>query len=83
MCWLNRPGISVTLGCGRIGRVVGVGRLLDHHRLTTASSDIETYDAAGRLVAMTLRAGWTYALAYGADGKLATVTDTFGGKLTF
>ena len=52
-------------------------------RLTTASSDIETYDAAGRLQAVTLRAGWTYALAYGSDGKLATVTDTFGGKLTF
>ena len=52
-------------------------------RLTTASSDIETYDAAGRLLAITLRAGWTYALAYGSDGKLATVTDTFGGKLTF
>ena len=31
----------------------------------------------------TLRAGWTYALAYGANGRLATVTDTFGGKLTF
>ena len=52
-------------------------------RLTTASSDIETYDAAGRLQAVTLRAGWTYALAYGTDGKLVTVTDTFGGKLTF
>ena len=52
-------------------------------RLTTAGSDVETYDASGRLLTVTLRAGWTYTLAYGTNEKLSTVTDTFGNKLTF
>ena len=38
-------------------------------RLTTAGSDVETYDASGRLLAVTLRAGWTYTLAYGGERK--------------
>ena len=46
-------------------------------------SDVETYDASGRLQTVTLRAGWTYTLAYGANEKLSTVTDTFGNKITF
>ena len=33
-------------------------------RLTTANSDVETYDAAGRLLSIALRIGRTYTLAY-------------------
>ena len=52
-------------------------------RLTTSGSDVETYDANGRLRAITLRAGWTYTLVYGADDTLSSVTDVFGNTLTF
>ena len=52
-------------------------------RLTTAASDTEIYDASGRLQTVILRAGWTYALAYDSNGKLSTVTDTLGARLTF
>ncbi len=52
-------------------------------RLTTANSDVETYDAAGRLLSIALRTGWTYTLAYAVNGRLAAVTDTHGGTLTF
>jgi YD repeat-containing protein len=51
-------------------------------RLTTAEMDVETYDASGRLAAVALRSGKSYALSY-ADGRLANVTDTFGGTVTF
>jgi len=52
-------------------------------RLTTANKDVELYDAAGRLLSVALRAGWTYALAYATNGQLSTVTDAHGGVLTF
>ena len=52
-------------------------------RLTTANSDVETYDASGRLLSIALRIGWTYALAYNVSGQLAAVTDAFGGTVTF
>ena len=52
-------------------------------RLTTANTDVETYDAAGRLLSMALRTGQTYTLAYTTSGRLDAVTDVFGGSLTF
>ena len=52
-------------------------------RLTTANNDVETYDAAGRLLSVALRAGLAHTLAYAANGQLATVTDSFGNALTF
>ena len=51
-------------------------------RLTTAEMDVETYDSQGRLTAVTLRNGTGYGLSY-VGGRLATVTDTFGGAVTF
>ncbi len=51
-------------------------------RLTTADMDVETYDAAGRLLGIALRNGRSYTLTY-ANGRLATVADTFGGLVTF
>ena len=52
-------------------------------RLTTADRDVELYDPAGRMQAIALRTGWTYALAYDANGRLATVTDASGNVVTF
>ena len=52
-------------------------------RLTTANNDVETYDAAGRLLSVALRTGLAHTLAYAANGRLATVTDSFGNTLTF
>jgi RHS repeat-associated protein len=51
-------------------------------RLATAEVDVETYDAAGRLAGVALRNGKSYALTY-AEGRLATVSDIFGGTITF
>ncbi len=51
-------------------------------RLTTADMDVETYDAAGRLLGVALHNGRSYALTY-ANGRLATVADTFGGLVAF
>jgi len=51
-------------------------------RLTTAEMDVETYDASGRLTAVALRSGKSYALNY-PNGRLATVTDAFGAVVTF
>ncbi len=52
-------------------------------RLTTANSDVESYDAAGRLLSIALRTGQAYTLAYAADGRLAAVSDVFGVSVTF
>ena len=52
-------------------------------RLTTADRDVELYDAAGRVQSIVLRTSQTYALAYDSGGRLRTVTDAYGGVLTF
>jgi YD repeat-containing protein len=51
-------------------------------RYTTGFDDVEIYDAAGRLLSMTTRAGLTQDLHY-AQGRLESVTDPFGRTLTF
>jgi len=70
-------------GSALIERLTDTAGALAGWRLTTADSDVELYDAAGRLQSATLRAGWAYTLAYGADGRLATVTDARGAVVTF
>ena len=35
------------------------------------------------MLSIALRTGWTYTLAYAADGRLAAVTDAFGASVTF
>ncbi len=52
-------------------------------QLITADRDVETYDAAGRLLAIALRNGRTFALTYSTAGRLASVADAFGGRVTF
>jgi YD repeat-containing protein len=51
---------------------------------TSGSDDIvETYDVAGRLIALTNRQGLTQTLTYNALNRVSAVTDSFGRSLTF
>ena len=52
-------------------------------RYTTGSDLVETYDATGKLLTITTRAGLTQILRYNAQGQLTSVTDPFGRTLTF
>lgn len=51
--------------------------------LRNNDDEVEVYDAGGRLVSITNRAGLVQTLAYDANGRLQTVTDPFGNTLTF
>lgn len=51
--------------------------------LTNSNDEAERYDASGRLVSVTNRAGLYQTLAYDAAGRLLTVTDRFGRVLSF
>ncbi len=74
----NQGGASA-----RLQRMADAAGAVTGWQLTTADLDVEAYDATGRLLSLALRSGRSYALAYGANGQLATVTDAFGGALTF
>lgn len=52
-------------------------------RYTHSQDEIETYDAAGKLVALANRNGTELTLAYDVDDRLATVTDPVGRSLSF
>jgi RHS repeat-associated protein len=52
-------------------------------RYLTGSDDAELYDANGRLLSITSRAGVTQTLTYGANSRVASVEDEFGHELTF
>ena len=52
-------------------------------RYMTGSDLVETYDATGKLLTITTRAGLTQRLRYNAQGRLTSVTDPFGRTLTF
>jgi RHS repeat-associated protein len=52
-------------------------------RYLSAEDDTETYSAAGKLTAITNRAGLTQTLSYDINGRLSQVTDSFGRTLTF
>lgn len=47
------------------------------------SGYVETYDALGRLISISNRAGLTHTLTYGANGRVSSVSDDFGRNLTF
>lgn len=51
-------------------------------KLTNAEDEIESYDAQGKLVSITNRAGLSQTLSY-ANGQLQSVTDPFGRVLVF
>ncbi|MCK6407541.1 MAG: DUF6531 domain-containing protein, partial [Rhodocyclaceae bacterium] len=52
-------------------------------RLVTAQDETETYDTAGRLVAIANRAGLAQTLTYDGSNRLSQVSDPFGRSLTF
>jgi RHS repeat-associated protein len=52
-------------------------------RYTDADHTVETYDASGRLQAITNRAGLAQTLSYDAAGRLVTVADPAGRALGF
>lgn len=52
-------------------------------RYVTGQDAVETYDAQGRLLRLTNRAGLSQTLAYDAQGNLLSVTDPVGRTLRF
>jgi YD repeat-containing protein len=52
-------------------------------RYTTAENQVELYDASGKLLSITNRAGFTQTLTYNPNGRLMSVTDSFGRQLAF
>ncbi|MDD4463256.1 MAG: DUF6531 domain-containing protein, partial [Desulfobacterales bacterium] len=52
-------------------------------RYTTSEDFVEIYDANGRLVSISNRAGLLQTLSYDDSGKLVSVTDPFGRSLVF
>jgi RHS repeat-associated protein len=70
-----------------LGGVHGSGARLDAFgsgwKVSLPNGDVEQYDSAGRLTAITTVAGRATTLSYGGNGKLATVAGPFGHTLTF
>ncbi|MBI3344899.1 MAG: RHS repeat protein, partial [Gammaproteobacteria bacterium] len=52
-------------------------------KYTNSDDETELYDASGKLLSITNRAGLTQTLSYDASGRLASVADPFGRTLTF
>lgn len=48
-----------------------------------ATEETESYDSAGRLIAMANRAGLSITFAYDANGALTLATDAFGRQMVF
>jgi len=53
------------------------------YHLTTAAGDLEDYNATGKLLSITDRAGRTQTLHYDTAGRLSSVSDANGRSLTF
>jgi RHS repeat-associated protein len=62
--------------------VDGSGNITGWQYTIAANDEVETYNALGKLISLTSRAGVTQTLAYDSAGRLSTVTDTFGHTLT-
>ncbi|QJR13339.1 RHS repeat domain-containing protein [Usitatibacter palustris] len=71
----NNRGAAAT-----IEQVAGPGAAAWRH--TTAERDVELYDAAGKLLSITYRAGFVHTLTYNVGGQLETITDSFGRTIT-
>lgn len=61
----------------------GAGNFAGWRYTVAETEDVETYDASGRLVAISNRAGLKQTLAYDGADRLVTVSDDFGRKLMF
>ncbi|HQR18598.1 MAG TPA: DUF6531 domain-containing protein, partial [Gemmatimonadales bacterium] len=68
-------------GALRLERLTDAGGATTGWRLTTDASDVETYNAQGKLTQVQRRTGHTFTLAYDAQQRLQTVTDSFGRQL--
>ena len=69
----------------RLTALIDGGGALTGWRLTTADNEVETYDSAGRLLAIATVDGYQQTLEYasGPAGRLARVTDSYGRRLQF
>lgn len=68
----------------KLTRVVdGSGNTLSWNYYVSSSEETETYDASGRLLAITSRSGFTQTLTYDGQSRLAAVSDPFGRQMTF
>jgi RHS repeat-associated protein len=63
--------------------VDGSGNTTGWKYTNAANDEVETYDALGKLISLTSRAGLTQRIAYDTNGRLSSVTDAFGKSLTF
>lgn len=52
------------------------------YTLTDGNDTVETYDATGKLLIITNRAGVVQTMAYDGSGRLSSVVDNFGHQLT-
>lgn len=74
----NTEGSS---GSDVLAKVVDSAGLTNGWKLTAATKDVESYDAVGRLLSVTTRAGFMFTLVYDGNARLANVTDSFGRHL--
>jgi YD repeat-containing protein len=65
----------------RLTQLTGGGGQTTGWQFKTASDDLEAYDANGRLLSITNRAGLSQAMGYDAQARLTSVTDSFGRQL--
>jgi len=72
---------NVSGGAHRLERLAEGGGATTGWRLVTDASDVELYDAQGRLSSITKRNGHVHTVAYDANGRVASVADTFGRTL--
>jgi RHS repeat-associated protein len=71
-------------GIDQLDRLTDSAGNLTGWRLTVSGDDsVELYNALGRLISITNRAGLQQTLAYDANGRLTSVTDPFGAALSF
>lgn len=82
----NLSGVEVQNNDGaayRLQKLTDGSGTLTGWRLTTADSDVESFDAQGRLTSIVTRAGFNTTVAYDSSGRLSSATDTYGRTMTF
>jgi RHS repeat-associated protein len=83
--YFNLSGVEVQNKDGaayRMEKQVDGGGALTGWKITTPESDVELYDAQGKLTSITTRSGFVTTLAYDGQSRLQTVTDMFGRSIT-
>lgn len=67
-------------GAARLDAVSGPGTAAWRH--TTGEADVLDFDASGKLLTVTKRAGFVQTLSYDGSGRLETITDSYGRTIT-